>query len=103
MAFSREVAEGLQVQGPNETITWAVDVENWSDSPTSPDVTVYDLNAASEDVTDDVTEGSASVDGTTITLPQISGLTNGHLYRIDVSFTSGADTEELFMLLRCGD
>jgi hypothetical protein len=103
MAFSREVVEGLQVQGANETVTYTIDVANWTDTPASPSATVLNLSAGSTDVTADTTTGSESVSDTTITLPRIHSLTNGDMYRVNVEFTSGNDTLELFILIRCGD
>jgi len=85
----REVAQGRQVQGPDEKIRWSVDTTEWVASPASPSVTVTCINTG-EDVTDDVTTGSSSVDGNVITLKWLLNLTAGYSYRVDVQFTAGA-------------
>lgn len=84
----REVAEGVQIQGADEAVTYSITTTNWASSPSDPAVTVKDVDAGT-DVTDDVTSGSASVAGDIITLPEISGLTARTLYRVELQFTAG--------------
>lgn len=83
----REFSEGLQVMGEDEAITFTLTTTNWGSSPTSPSMVVKTSEGA--DVTATVTSGSASVSGDVITLPKISGLTAGTLYRVEVKFTTG--------------
>jgi len=96
----REVVEGIQIQGEDESVTYSVTVTNWASSPSGAAVAVKDVDAGT-DVTDDVTSGSVSVAGDIITLPEISGLTAGTLYRVEVQFTAGEfDPGECFFFIR---
>ena len=84
----REVVEGIQIQGEDEAVTYSVTTTNWASSPSGVTVVVKDVDAGT-DVTGDVTSGSVSVAGDIITLPEISGLTAGTLYRVEIQFTAG--------------
>jgi len=84
----REVAEGVQVQGVDEAVTYSITTTNWASSPSGASVTVTDVDAGT-DVTADVASGSISIAGDIITLPEISGLTADTLYRVDVQFSAG--------------
>jgi hypothetical protein len=86
MANVRKV--GAQYQGVGESIAYQLDMTNWTTAPTGPTPKVYDESNASADVTTTVMPaGSASVSGATITLPLMTALTLGHVYRVEVAFT----------------
>jgi len=96
----REVAEGVQVQGADEKLTYRLTVTNWGTNPTSPTVVVK--NEAGTDVTSTVCTGSASVSGNAITLPAIGSLTAGTLYRVEVKFTTGGFAPaEAYFYIQC--
>jgi len=83
----RECVEGTQFQGAGEELVYAYDTAA-KGTPTSPDVTVYDLDIAVTDVTSTVMPtGTPSVGGTVITLPALKSLTAGKRYRVVVEFT----------------
>lgn len=96
-----EIKEGLQWQGENEAVTYTVTTTPWGSSPSSPSVTVEDLNNNEKDVTSSVATGSASVAGDVITLPEISGLQRGHRYRVRVAFTTGGNDLEIKGEIEC--
>ena len=86
----REVVEGVREQGSDETITWTIDVSNVGSSPTNPSVDVFaesDLSASVKSTV--MPSGSPSVSGDTITLPPLTSLTAGVVYRVEVQFTVG--------------
>lgn len=87
----REVAEGKQVQGIGETVSWQITTTPVGSSPTSPSVIVLDESAGLADVTSTVASGSASALGDVITCPPISGLTLNHTYRVNVTFAMGGN------------
>lgn len=96
----REVAEGLQIQGEDEEIAWAITTTNWGSSPSEVSVVTKDVTAGGTDVTDEVMSGDASVSGDVITLPVLSGLTAGHLYRVEVQFTASSNVFEAYLMVQ---
>jgi hypothetical protein len=91
--IQREVIEGVQKQGANESIRWVVDC---TPAPvTVVAVTVEDVTATpAVDVSDDVLSGSALMSATTITLPLLAGLTTGRRYVVRVRYSDGVNTVE---------
>lgn len=101
MSSDREVAEGLQVQGDDEKVTYTITTTNWASNPSSPSMTVTKVSDGS-DVTSSVTSGSISASGDVITLKQIESLTAGELYRVEVQFTAtGYAPAECFFYIKC--
>lgn len=100
MPTSREVKEGWQLQGIDEQIVYTLTTTPWGSSPTSVAVVVKDASNNNTDVTADVTSGSASVSGNIVTLPLIKGLTQGHLYRVEIKFTSGGNVFECYVHIK---
>jgi len=97
MAEAREVAEGRQIQGVDEQIAYSITTTNWGASPTTVSVVVKDETDALKDVTSMVmSTGSPTVAGDVISLPILKSLTNGHIYRVEVKFTSGGNVYECF-------
>ncbi len=92
MTVNREVIEGTQHQGVDESVVYTLTTTPWGSGPTSPTVAVYDLGGATQDVTATVAPGAASVVGDVISLPAITGLTAGHLYQVVVKFTLASNT-----------
>ena len=84
----REVAEGRQVQGVDEKITYTITTTNWASSPTSPAMVVKD--AAGTDVSTTVASGNITAAADVITLKAISGLVQDESYRVEVQFTAGS-------------
>jgi hypothetical protein len=87
MANPRE-ATPRQTQGLDEQIARTIVTTSWGGSPTSVSFKVYDVGADYQDVTVTVMPGTATVSGDTITLPKLISLTERHLYRVEVKFTS---------------
>lgn len=96
----REVQEGIQYQGEDETIVYTIDVSNVGDGPTSPILTVKDETADFADVTATVGNGTPTVDGNIITLPAIHDLTAEKFYRCEVKFDLGGNELEHYFRIR---
>ena len=95
-----EVAEGIQIQGPDESLAYSITTTSWASSPTNPAVVVYDEGAT--DVTSTVMPtNSPSVSGDVISLSLLKSLTSGKEYRVEVKFTVGSNVWECFFLVRC--
>ncbi len=102
MSNLREIKEGLQYIGADETIVYTLTTTPWGSSPTSPSAKIYELDGDTfTDVTSTKMSGSASAANDVITLPAISGLTAGTDYRVEVKFTSSGNTFEAFAELKC--
>ena len=95
MSSVREILEGQQVQGTTEEITYTLTFPASWGTPSDPTVIVYSVNettAALTNVTSTVMPaGSASVASQIVTLPEMKSLTDGVLYRVVVTITSGAN------------
>ena len=103
MATSREITQGLQVQGSDEQIVYTLTTTNWASSPTSPSAKIYSVVG---DVYTDVTStnmpaGTASAVGDVITLPKIVSLTAGIMYRVEVQFTVSGNLFEAYARILC--
>ena len=99
MADLREVVEGTQYQGEDEEIVYTLTTTNFGSAPSAVAVVVKDVTNADTVVTSTVTSGSPSVFGDVITMPKIQDLTAGHVYRVDVKFTSGSNVFEPYFLI----
>ena len=97
---SREVHEGLQAQGEDEQIAYAITTTPWGSTPSSVTVVVKDETNSFGVVTTSVTSGSAAVVGDVITTPIVKSLTAGHTYRVETKFTSGVNVFECYFRLR---
>lgn len=97
--MSRQVLEGVQLQGVDEMIVYAITATPVPDAVTQ--VKVLDESQNSLDVTATVMpSGAASVDEDVITLPALKLLTEKHLYRVEVLYTSGGNTLEPYFYVR---
>ena len=97
MSTPREVKQGSQTQGIDETVTYSVDFTNWTASPASPSVIVKDVSVGGTDVTTIVMpSGSPSVSGAVVTLPPLKLLTIHHRYRVETKIVMGTDLCECF-------
>lgn len=93
----REVLEGKQYQGEDESIAYTLDVTAVGSSPTSVAVVVKDITNDETVTATVMPTGSASVSGNVITLPALKLLTAGVLYRVEVKYTiSGNILESYF-------
>ena len=97
MTVKREVKEGIQLQGADETITYKITSTPWGATPTSLDAKIYSYDidtAAYSEVTSSNMTGTASASSDVITLPSIHSLTAGTRYRVEVKFTSSGNVFE---------
>lgn len=95
MPIQQEV-EGRRSQGLEEELAYTIDTTNYGGSPTGPTVTAYDLTDQYREVTTEILSGSASLSGDDITTPIVKSLTAGHIYRIEVKFTSHGQIYEVW-------
>lgn len=94
---SREVLEGVQYQGADESIAYTLDVTAVGSSPSSVSVVVKDVTNSATVTATVMPTGSASVSSNVITLPALKLLTAGVLYRVEVKYTiSGNILESYF-------
>lgn len=89
----REVRDGPQPQGVDERIYWTLDTSGWgAGTPSSIAVVVKDEDG--DDVTSEVTTGSAVGGDGEIALPVLHSLTAGITYRVEAKFTLGSQVLE---------
>ena len=97
MTALRKFIEATWEQGVDEAIAYSVTTTPWGGGSSSPSMIVKENG---QDVTTDVSSGSASGNGDTITLPVISGLTAGKKYRLEVKWTnSGGQVVEAYGII----
>jgi hypothetical protein len=102
---NREVLEGKQIQGVDEEITWTVTVDTTWGVPVAPlTVRAFGVDESTNthtDVTSTVMPvGSGSINGQTITCPELKSLTQDILYRVEVKFATGTDIKEAYFFVR---
>ena len=87
-----------KIQRESEEIAYVVDSSNWGTSPSGVLVSavVWDGSTWS-DVSANILEGSASVDGNEITTPVVKNLVAGKAYRIMILFSAGGMVYEPFL------
>lgn len=95
---SRRIRESPIYQGVDERIAYTLTTTPFASSPSSPVMTIKDIDG--EDVTSDYISGSASVSGDVITTPIIISLTAGVQYRMEIQFVSSGNTWEAWCDLR---
>ena len=101
MSNIREIKEGLQYQGEDETVVYTLTTTPWGSSPTSPSAKIFSVVGDTiTDTTSTNMTGSASANGDVITIPAIHSLTAGTLYRVEVKFTCSGNTFEAFAELQ---
>ncbi len=101
--LNREVEEGEQNQGVDESIAYTIDVTAWGNSPTSTSAVVKDITDSSSitDVTSTIMpSGSTSVSDNIITLPAATAMTAGKGYRIEVKMTLSGNVQEAYFIVR---
>lgn len=107
MTVSREIIEGLQLQGEDEKIAYRINTANFSADPDSPSTPasvtsakIFTVTGGGKLVYTDVTAtnmtGAASISGQYITLPVIASLVDGTKYRIEVLFVLEGQTFEAY-------
>ena len=97
----REISQGTQYQGENETIVYTITTTNWAASPTTPSMVVKN-NSTGADVTSTIApSGSITASGDVITLKPLTAMTAGTTYRVEVQFTVGSNTFEVYFFVLC--
>ena len=82
----REFEGSPFVQGAEEEIGYEIDVSEWGDTPSNVTVKIYEWPGGT-DKSATLLDGSATISGNIIYLPQIIGLTAEMMYRLEVKFT----------------
>lgn len=97
--MGREVLEGIQTQGADETITYTVTV---SPAPTSIiGVDVFDERTDLSVQPTVMPTGQASFVGSVITCPPLTALVVGKGYRVEVKYTEGTNIIECYFRVYC--
>lgn len=97
---SREVAEGIQYQGEDETIIYTLDVSAVGSNPTSTSVVVKDTVNGTSVTATTMPTGSTSVAGNVITLPALKSLTADILYRVEVKYSVSGNVLESYFYVQ---
>lgn len=101
MSNIREIKEGLQYIGADETIVFTLTTTPWGSSPSSPSAKIYEISGDTlTDVTSTCMTGSTTAVNDVITLPAIKSCTAGTDYRVEVKFTCSGNTFEAFAELK---
>ena len=101
MSNIREIKEGLQYQGEDETIVYTLTTTPWGSTPSSTAAKIYEVDG--DTLTDKTTtqmSGATSVLGDVITLPEVTALVAGTLYRVEIVFTCSGNVFEAFAELQ---
>lgn len=109
MAIIREIAEGEQEQGIQESIVYQLTTTPWGSSPGTIVATAYLVDESEEPVTytDKTTElfptNTPSASGDVISLSPCVGsaMTLDALYRIEIKFTCSSNVFEAYAYIRC--
>ena len=101
MSVIREVKEGRQEQGVEERIAYTIATTPWGSSPTNVVIKAYDTVDLDVDVSATILDGSPVISGDGIQTPTVQALTLGHMYRVEVKFTSGGNIFEFFFMVKC--
>lgn len=97
--ISREVIEGKQAQGTNEQVAYAIELPSGT-SPESPEFGLWDVTAGKrEDVAASHLAGDATVSGDVVTSPLVFGLTEGHTYRLMLTYVSAGNTLSTYVAI----
>ena len=101
MSNIREIKEGNQYQGADETIVYTLTTTPWGSTPSSTAAKIYTvIGDTLTDVTSTNMTGATSVTGDIITLPTITALVAGTLYRVEIVFTCSGNVFEAFAELQ---
>jgi len=101
MSNQREIKEGMQYMGADEQLYFSLTTTPWGSTPTNTAAKIYEVAGDTyTDKTSTLMSGSTSVTGDVITLPKITGLTAGTLYRVEVAFTCTSNVFEAVAFIR---
>jgi len=95
---SRRIIESPIYQGASEQIAYTLTTTPWASDPSSPVVTIKDMDG--NDVTSTYASGSASASGDVITTPTILNLVANVQYWMEVKFTVNGNVEAAWADLR---
>ena len=98
---TREVVEGTQYQGTDEQVYYKITTTPWGSTPTATGASAFSYSdSAWTNVSSTVLSGSTSVSGDIITLPKMYTLTEGTLYRVEVTFTTSSNVYEAYFFVQ---
>ncbi len=96
-----EVSEGQLEQSADEEIIYTLTTTPWGSSPTNVAVTAYDESRRTLVTATVFPANSPSVNGDVITLSPLKSLVKGHIYRVEVKFSSGGNIYEPYFKVKC--
>ena len=97
---SREVLEGVQQQGVDESIAYTLDVSAIGSDPGAVGVAVKDVAAGSVVTAPVMPINAPSVDGDVITLSPLKLLTAGRMYRVEVKYGIAGNVLESYFYVQ---
>jgi hypothetical protein len=101
MSNIREIKEGLQYIGEDETIVFTLTTTPWGSDPSAATAKIYEVVGDTlSNVTTACMAGGTTTSGDVITLPAISGCTAGTDYRVEILFVCAGNTFEAFAELK---
>ncbi len=96
----REVIEGTQYQGEDESISYTLNVVAVGSSPSSVSAVVKDETAGTVVTATVMPINAPTVDGNVITLSPLRALTAGHMYRMEVKYTIDGNVLESYCFVQ---
>ncbi len=96
----REVIEGTQYQGEDESISYTLNVAAVGSSPSSVSAVVKDETAGTVVTATVMPINAPTVDGNVITLSPLRALTAGHMYRMEVKYTIDGNVLESYCFVQ---
>ena len=96
----REVAEGKQYQGEDESIAYTIDVSAIGSAPSSVSAVVKDVTNGTVVTATVMPTNVPTVSGNVITLSPLKQLTPSVLYRVEVKYTISGNILENYFLVQ---
>ena len=101
MSKIREIKEGMQYQGADETIVYSLTTTPWGSTPSSTAAAIFTVVGDTyTNLTTTCMTGATSVTGDIITLPSIHTLAAGTQYRVEVLFTASGNIFEAVAMIK---
>jgi hypothetical protein len=100
LSKKREVIEGFQYQGVDESIAYAITSTPWASSPSISTVVVKRLSDGSDVSATVMPAGSNTVSGDVMTLKPLTALTAEEKYKVEVKFTAEGNTLECYFFVQ---
>ena len=94
------IIESPVVQGVNASIPWTI-VFPWATSVTSPTVAVFKKGTTTDVASTVMPLGSHTVSGNSLTMKNLTSMTAGESYIVDIRITIDGIADELYLQVDC--